>query len=394
MEIDRSLAPLSEAHGSTVAVRIGDEAWALLTNATFLLDWQGLERRCAWATPFQSVHFVLTWFRHYGARYAPVVVALRGSDGSLVGLLVLASSLVENRLVVAGAHQAEYQGWLAMPEFRRAFIVQALKALDEVLPDRDLGFKYLPPGLRVDDLLEFPPFRSRASLVAHSRPLLQLDEGEAEHSLRKKSNKSRWARLQRLGSLGFGRITDAQAFAEVFDDVIASYDARQGGAKGVRPFAQDPSKKPFHLDLMRGEPDFLHVTATTLSGRVVAAHIGVVGREAVHLAILSHSEAHASHSPGKLHLLRLSRLLSQAGTRVLDLTPGGDEWKERFANAHDEVQVLTVFRSAAMRRCHELQVEAIELLKRTARAVGVSPARARVAFNDLRELCTPAPRSP
>jgi CelD/BcsL family acetyltransferase involved in cellulose biosynthesis len=357
MQIDRSIAPVSEARGNTVDVRMGEAAWALLTDAMFLLDWQELERRCPWATPFQSVHFVLTWLRHYGIRFTPVVVTLRGSDGSLVGLLVLADSLVGNSLVVAGAHQAEYQGWLALPEFRRDFIVQALKALDEVLPDRDLRFKYLPPELRVHDLLDLPLFHSRASLVTHSRPLVKLDEGEVEESLRKKSNKSRWARLQRLGSLAFDRIADPKAFAEIFDDIIASYDARQGGMKGVRPFAQDPCKKAFHLDLMRGEPNFLHVTATTLSGRVVAAHIGIVGRQEVHLAILSHAEDHASHSPGKLHLLRLGQLLSRAGTRFLDLTPGGDEWKERFANAHDEVQVLTVFRSATLKRCHDVQVE-------------------------------------
>ena len=390
MQMDHSFAPVKE-HGSTVDVRIGDEAWALLTeDANFLLDWQALERRCPWATPFQSIHFVLTWFRHYGVRFTPVVVRLRSSDGSLVGLLVLANSLTGNQLVVAGAHQAEYQGWLALPEFRRDVIVKALSALDEALPDRDLGFKYLPPELRVDDLLDLPLFNSRASLVTHSRPLIQLDDREVEESLRKKSNKSRWARLQRLGSLAFDRITDPKAFAEVFDDIIASYDARQSHMKGVQPFAQDPCKKPFHLDLMRGEPGFLHVTATTLSGRVAAAHIGVVGREEVHLAILSHAEAHASHSPGKLHLLRLGQLLAQAGTKALDLTPGGDEWKERFANAHDDVHVLTVFRSAGMRRCHELQADMRALLKRTAQAVGVSPARARIALNDLRQYCLPS----
>jgi len=378
------LRPRTGLRANAVAIRVGEKAWGLLTSPGFLLDWKELEAACPWATPYQSSHFVLTWMRHYRARFAPVVVTLRSPEGGLSGLLVLAASLESDQLVVAGGHQAEYQAWLATPQCRGEFISRAISALDEVLPGHDLSFKYLPRALGTQDLLELPLVGERAGLVTHARPLMRLDEAEVRESLRKKSNRSRWARLQRLGPLAFTRITDPQDFADVFDDVIATYDARQCEMKGVQPFAQDPSKKAFHLDLMRGCPEFLHVTVTTLSGRVIAAHIGVAGRAEVHLSILCHSEMHASHSPGKLHLLRLGEQLLLEGRSVLDLTPGGDSWKERFANAHDEVQTLTIFRSPAARRVRLVQLEALRLLKRAIRVLGISPREVRRAYFDLR----------
>lgn len=368
-------------------IRIGQQAWALLKNQIFLIDWQELERRCPWATPYQSHHFVLTWLRHYGT-FEPVVVALRGTDGSLEGLLVLGISSWDRRLVVAGGHQAEYQAWLATPEKSCDFIVRALSALDEVDRSSDLTFKYLPGGLALKDLFDRPLFHSRAGLLTHRRPLMRLDARQLQQSLHKKSNKSRWSRLQRLGTLGFTRITDPKAFDEAFDEIIVSYDARQNATKGVQPFAQDARKKSFHLDLM-SKPGFLHVTATTLSGRLVAAHIGVIGQEAVHLSIVCHSELHAEHSPGKLHLLRLGELLVREGATVLDLTPGGDEWKERFANDHDTVHTLTVFRSPAAKRFRLLQLEALGVLKKTAQTVGVSPREARRALVGFKDRWMP-----
>jgi hypothetical protein len=62
----------------------------------------------------------------------------------------------------------------------------------------------------------------------------------------------------------------------------------------------------------------------------------------VHLAILCHSPFHARHSPGKLHVLKLGAELANEGFEALDLTPGGDAWKERFANTHDTVYELLV----------------------------------------------------
>jgi CelD/BcsL family acetyltransferase involved in cellulose biosynthesis len=377
------LRPREGGRSDAVAVRIGEQAWNLLASPGFLLDWKDLEGACPWATPYQSADFTLTWLRHYRARFAPVVVTLRSRVGGLGGLLILALELGRERLVVAGAHQAEYQAWLATPEAHTEFIVRALTALDEVLPGHELKFRYLPPRLPVHDIMVLAPFDERARLEKRRRPLLRLGAAAIRDSLRKKSNKSRWARLQKLGPVVFRRIVEPEDFAAVFDEIIASYDARQWAMKGVLPFAQDPHKKAFHLDLMRARPELLHVTVTTLSGRVIAAHVGVTAKEEVHLSILCHSDMHASQSPGKLHLLHLGELLLREGRSVLDLTPGGDPWKERFANAHDDVYELTIFGSPAARRWRQLQLQARQMVKGLVGALGLSPARVRRTLLDF-----------
>jgi CelD/BcsL family acetyltransferase involved in cellulose biosynthesis len=372
------------ADASSLRIVLGADAWSLLESRTLLVEWKALEAACPWATPFQSSHFVVTWLRHYAAQFAPVVVAQRSASGALVGLLVLGAGLDGRRLVVAGGHQAEYQAWLALPQADEQFILRALEAVDDALPGRDLSFRYTPPGLPIEALLASPVYGDRATVAGHKRPLMRLDATEVKESLRKKSNKSRWARLQRLGPVAFSSVIDADAFEGMFDDIIACYDARQCAMNGLLPFAQDPRKKPFHLDLMRAHPGFLHVTVTTLSNRVIAAHIGLTGKDEVHLAIVCHSLMHADHSPGKLHLLRLGDALLKEGKRALDLTPGGDPWKERFANAHDDVYSLTIHRSATARRLSAMQAGARQLFKRTALAAGVSPTELRRALREFR----------
>ena len=48
--------------------------------------------------------------------------------------------------------------------------------------------------------------------------------------------------------------------------------------------------------------------------------------------------------------MQLSEYLLQEGKSLLDLTPGGDAWKERFANDHDEVAEVVLYTAQWMYR--------------------------------------------
>jgi RimJ/RimL family protein N-acetyltransferase len=128
------------------------------------------------------------------------------------------------------------------------------------------------------------------------------------------------------------------------------------------------------------------VTATLLDGKVVAAFWGAASETTIHLGMLAHSPVLSEHSPGKLHLMDLSAHLIDCGRLTLDLTPGGDPWKERFANAHDEVAEVTLFRSAWKKSLADASDAAAAAAKRCLAPTGLTPATLRSGLAKLRRL--------
>jgi hypothetical protein len=114
------------------------------------------------------------------------------------------------------------------------------------------------------------------------------------------------------------------------------------------------------------------VTVLRAGDRIVSALVGVVGRETVHVAIVTHSPFYARHSPGKFHLMLAGLELAPAGIQYLDLTPGG-AWKERFADTHDEVFELRVHRRPFERVLATWVSHARSAAKRVIQAVGIEP---------------------
>jgi CelD/BcsL family acetyltransferase involved in cellulose biosynthesis len=343
----------------------GDTAWALLRDDGFLDQWRRLAGECAWSTACQGSDFVSTWYDVYREDFSPVIVSMRSTESRLIGLMTMAISKDGSHLVMAGAHQAEYHGWLATEETERRFPSEALHILRKRFPRRQLTLRYLTPDIPLDGLREDPFWQSRIVWKSSQRPLMRLGDGEdCLASLRKKSNKSRWNRLKAQGELSFQELTTAAELDAVLDEIIAMYDGRQQAVNGVAPFASDPHKRPFHVAMME-HPNLLHATTLTLNGRVVAAHLGLRSGPTVHLAIVTHAEEHDRHSPGKLHLLKLGHHLATSGVETLDLTPGGDRWKDRFANDFDQVQEARIFFSGLEAR----SFRANRLLRQAAKRV-------------------------
>ncbi len=369
-----------------VVMRTGSEAWAQLLDHSFQQEWRRLYDECPWATPFQSSAFVNIWYDNYRNSFSPIIISQYGKNQRLCGLLTLAISEEQKSLVVAGAHHAEYQAWLAAADDHGDFIIQATTVLYEAFPGYYLVFKYLPAGIPIQTLMDSRRVAKRIELKIHRRPLMQINEKDLEASFHKKSNKSRFNRLKRLGKLEFERVTDWESLASIFDEIISCYDIRQGAINNSFPFLQDKQKKFFHLNLMKQHPDLLHVTITTLNGRLIAAHIGIAGKNQIHLAILANSPFYASYSPGKLHLMFLSKLFAHEGIKFLDLTPGNDPWKERFANCHDEVYELFFYKSANIRTLCFFWTKTKDLIKAMAKWIGVTPDKASHFLNRLKHI--------
>ncbi len=185
-----------------------------------------------------------------------------------------------------------------------------------------------------------------AVLKASRRPLLTL--GADDDSLRKAGNKSRLRQLRKQGDVVFRRVTDPSEFGPLLEQVVRFHDKRQLMSHGSTPFANDPQKQAFHLALMNTK-GLLHVTVLEVGGVVVSAHLNLIRKAEVQLCLIAHNPAWERFSPGKLHIRFLGKMLFDEGYERIDLTPGGEEYKERFANDADTVHTLTVFPSLLQR---------------------------------------------
>ena len=117
-----------------ITVQSGAEAWLQLSDPVFLEKWEQLYADCPWATPYQSPGFACTWYDHYREQFSPVIISLDQDEQRLSGLLLLALSVQQHELVVAGGHQIEYRVWLGTQDQQGEFIQQTLATLDDILP--------------------------------------------------------------------------------------------------------------------------------------------------------------------------------------------------------------------------------------------------------------------
>jgi Acetyltransferase (GNAT) domain len=333
-----------------------NEVFLKLGDPAFQEFWDRLYEACPWKTAFQSRLFVDTWYQHYQTEFEPVL--LYSTDPGTPALLPLARN--GNAVVVAGAHQAEYQAWLAR-EGEPGFLPEALRLLRERFEFDTLSFKYLPPGFPVRIL---PKEIADVQLIR--RPLMRVNPADKlAASLKKKSNKSRLNGIRQGAELILEHITDARRLGEVLDEVILMYDFRQGAVNNSMPFEEDQQKKAFHLALAR-VPGLMHCSILRCGNQLFAALLGLCSRNTVHSGVFAHSPLSGKYSPGKLHLLLLGMKLQEEGFTFLDLTPGGYEWKDRFATEHDAVHRATIYGSRAARKRAALKQGAIDAAKRIA----------------------------
>jgi CelD/BcsL family acetyltransferase involved in cellulose biosynthesis len=286
---------------------------------------------------------VLNWYSTYHIDREAILLLSRDQQGALGGLLTLALS-AKRGLTVAGGGQAEYQVWLCEAGHSEIFPAGVLRHVRRNFPAHGLRFRYLPPATPIAWLGD-RKLGLRHLLRSHSRPLVSLEDGsDIAASLAKANNKSKRRRLEKLGQLRFVKITEPAELASCFDEIIRFYDLRRLAVDGICPFQLDPQKKSFYLALA-AVPNFLHVTLMRVGDQIASAHIGACGGNDVQLGLIAHNPLLARHSPGKLHLLLLAQMLRAEGFERLDLTPGGDQYKERFANVADEVHTLRLFAS-------------------------------------------------
>jgi CelD/BcsL family acetyltransferase involved in cellulose biosynthesis len=252
------------------------------------------------------------------------------------GLLALAVSSDE-RLVVCGAHQAEYHCWVTTAENSASFIAAALDRLWRMFPKGKLVFCYLPPGTPLTGL-------RRAICETRRRPLMLLHKNNCAALLRGKHYRSNRNGLARLAGapLTLLQPKSRHELEPLMDAIIAACDTRIEMVYEERPFKNDLHKREFYLTQF-DEPDLAHAAVLSAGNHVIAANIGIRNRESVSLGLITHAEMFARYSPGSVLIFQLAQQLADQGYKYFDLTPGGGAYKERFATAHDEAFYAVVF---------------------------------------------------
>ena len=370
---------------SSLAIQTERDAWVRLSDESFLVEWQALFEACAWSTTFQSPDFVRLWFEHYQGRYAPVLV-YQAVGERLIGLLILGHSAQTRQLVVAGGYQAEYQAWLEHPGGPGDFILPALQAIACAFPRYELKFKYLPKFAPAGQFIGSDKLHRRIGVMAYPCLFTTLNQDTVCQIFSNKRNQRSLKQLKKCGQLEFRRVQDAEALATILDEIIAFYDFRQGAVHDRTPFLSDVSKKAFHLDLLKKHPELLHVTVTTLNGNILAGHVGILSKNQLHLGIIAFSPFYAHCSPGIVHMMLLCELLFHEGITHLDLTPGADPTKERFANGCDQVNLITLHRDWRAQAGAALKAKGIQFIKSRPGSFGLPEERAQAIYNYAKQF--------
>jgi CelD/BcsL family acetyltransferase involved in cellulose biosynthesis/RimJ/RimL family protein N-acetyltransferase len=365
----------------------GKEALGLVENPDFQAQWGRLYEACPWATPYQGSEFVSTWYRAYKERYEPLIVYATDEAKGLNGLITMATEIPSGRVVVAGAHHSEYQGWIARDTERDSFMESALALIARETGTSFLSVKYVPAGTPIDWATSPGGGPWRCAWKQYARPIIRLEDASqvAEYIQRKKSRRSTknyWNRLKRIGELRLEQIRDTQQLMPIFDRLISFYDTRQGAANNSVPFLEDPNKKPFHLSLLQ-PAGLLHITVLRAGDEIISAMFGVTDRKTYSLAMPMFSPIHADNSPMTLHLLMLVELLHRQGFFVLDLTPGANSFKERFASDQDSVGSLEIFFRRREWMIRRIQEGSEAIARRWLRLVGMDPKVVRQQWNRM-----------
>jgi len=322
---------------------VGEDVFRLLQDEHFLASWDALYETCPWATVFQSRAFVASWYQVYRQGNEPILVRA-AQAGRLTGLLPLSRSYGAHMITGAGDADSEYQTWLAMDvSCGERFIRAALEELTVQFPGDDIIIMYIPPQSPLSWIETDRHWKSRCILEETRRPLLDLKSPELEKLPRKKEFRSKLNRLKRLGEVSFEYVTDEQRFSAVLDELADQHDFRKGAKYNLTEFRNDPLKKEFMQALFAQK--VLHVTLLKLDGEIIASVAAAQGKDWFYLVgINTHAPAYANYSTGYVHFIMLAMQLEEEGFAVFDLTPGGDAYKDRLANTHDQVKKLSVLR--------------------------------------------------
>ena len=130
-------------------------------------EWFALSAKDPRITIYQEPGFCLSWFAATAPVEQPVLLTQRHeASGALIGLMVLTWYPHTQKIQHAGAHQAIYDGWVALPEHSNSFVSDCIEIVFEQFELREWIWRYLPRILQRSGLFETDLNALRASQLS------------------------------------------------------------------------------------------------------------------------------------------------------------------------------------------------------------------------------------
>lgn len=333
----------------TFSVKIirGDDAHKMRCTPELISQWQSLAEVTDHVTVFQEPAFVNCWYERYSPEFTPVLVLGYDTNKQLIGLLPLAIEKISNKLTHAAAQQVEYSGWLTHPSYKDEFILKAITKVIDEISYSSWRWSFLPPKSEADWLLNSKSKQVYFNYEKVSSPILDLHDEEKVQKIKKsKSVKSKINRLKRIGDLSLEHITDTKRAKEVMDLIPDLVNFRHGAAHGDLAFREDPLQHGFYISRCENLIEN-HFSALWAGDTLIAFHFGGIDKDTIYIGLTAFDPRVSKHSPGVVFILYLAEMMKQQGIRYIDLTPGGDEYKERFCNKHNILYRPIIFSTRA-----------------------------------------------
>ena len=283
----------------------GQAALASLDDARFAAAWRSVleDVSVGDAQSIVRIHpqLVLT----HAERWEPLIVTAGDHRRTSSGSLPLASS--GTTLVVCGADDAQYHGWISSAAIANQFIGQALCRLWEMFPQGRFMFRHLPPDIP----LGWCTRKNRVVLETQARPSVSAAPRVAETD---------GAGPPGQEPLELIELTTTAELTEHINQLATFADFKEGVFTGARPFHEDPLKRAFYLRLAK-QPGVLYGTALRAGTEVVSAQLGTRSRNAVSLGVIAPSPSRPNSIENE-HVRRLALSLRTAGLRCLGFPSG------------------------------------------------------------------------
>ena len=313
-----------------------DETLNLISDEEFISTWKHLAKKTNHCTIIQEYGFVVSWYRSYLDKYKPMMLLGYNKEEQIIGILPLAVAYDTGNLSHAGEDQAEYHSWICPKEYEEEFLVQALISIKKECKPTKWKWSWLPSDVNISwfnsDLLQKNGIYIN-QIVSRS-PLYNLKDSTKINKIKhKKSFKNKINRLKREGELRIERIRDGGYTRKLLETIIAQYSFRQLALFNHNPLQKEIFKKVC-LDQMDLMPANIHFTVLWHGNELLASNFGLCTEDNVILGLMSYDPVKGMYSPGNIFLIKLLEYIKEEGYKILDLTPGGDSYKENFCNTH------------------------------------------------------------